>query len=186
MDDDGAAEARFEAVFNPSELLFVPLVRLVDLFSGHLLLLLFVVLSRVLLLFGCALGLVLHVEADGQVEIALNGTALVLALECVEDLDVDFGAVESTITCVDSPGTTETVQRSFKSSFCFVPKVFTSESILRTSRQLKLEFKAKLLVNIVQKVKRVCYLLSNLIFSTENMTIILLESAHTGQTSEST
>lgn len=63
-----------------------------------------------LLLHGlCILGPVLEVEPLGEVEIQLNGTALVFTLVRVVELHIDLGTIERTIALIDLVGLTESV-----------------------------------------------------------------------------
>ena len=48
-------------------------------------------------------GGVLQIEADGELEVELDGGALVDAVHGVHDLDVDLGTVEGTVAGVDAP-----------------------------------------------------------------------------------
>lgn len=53
---------------------------------------------------------VLESETLGQLEVELDGGALMAATQAVADQNVNLGSVESTILGVDSPGATETVK----------------------------------------------------------------------------
>ena len=52
-------------------------------------------------LHGCALRLVLQLEADGQLEVQLHCCALELPPQGIEDGDVNLGAIEGPITLID-------------------------------------------------------------------------------------
>lgn len=53
---------------------------------------------------------VLETETLGQLEIELNGSALVATTQTVTDQNINLGPVESTILGVDSPWATEAVK----------------------------------------------------------------------------
>ena len=54
---------------------------------------------------------VAQVEPHRQLEVQLDGGALVLPLECVLQSDVDLRPVEGSVTGIQFPGQTSTVQR---------------------------------------------------------------------------
>ena len=93
----------------PSELMFIVLVGRERLRSKNLLGLLLLQLSYVSLFFCRILALVLQVETNWELEVALDSTALVRSLKCVKHLDVNFWPVEGSIAGVDSPGLSELV-----------------------------------------------------------------------------
>lgn len=78
--------------------------------------------------------IVLELEVDRQLEVQLNRSALVLALQSIRHHDVDFGAVECTVACVDSPGLTEIFQGEAKLVLSVIPKLEVSHVLLRSSR----------------------------------------------------
>lgn len=116
MNNDRAAETGLESVLLPHELIFVILVRKellrVELHFAFLLVLVGGVGG---LFLGSAFGLILQVEADGLLEINLDGTTLVLSLKGVVNLHVDLGTVESTVTVIESPRLSEGVKSLLKS-----------------------------------------------------------------------
>lgn len=118
-------------------------------------------------------------------EIDLDGTALVLTVESIVDLHVDLGTIEGTVTVVEGPGLTEGVKSLLKSGLSLVPKFIRTESVLGASRKLELKSEAENTVDVHQEVKSVVYLLLDLLRRAEDMCVILLESANTDQTTES-
>ena len=60
-------------------------------------------LSCVCLFFGCTLSLVLKIKSDWKLEIALDGTTLMLTTKSVIDFDVNLGAIECSITRIYGP-----------------------------------------------------------------------------------
>jgi hypothetical protein len=55
------------------------------------------------LLLSSAFCLVLQIKPDWLLEVALHGTALVLASEGIEDFNVDLGPVERAVAMVEGP-----------------------------------------------------------------------------------
>jgi hypothetical protein len=109
MDDDGAAETGLNWVLNPGEVLVSHVISLEKLLFVFFLCLLCLILSCMLLFFSSSLRLILQVKPDGELEIALHSTALMATLQCIEYLDVDLRAIESTISVVKFPGAAEFV-----------------------------------------------------------------------------
>ncbi len=58
--------------------------------------------------------LVAEIESNRQLEVQLDGSALVAASQSVEEDDIDFGAVEGTVTLVEGPLQTTLVQTVFE------------------------------------------------------------------------
>lgn len=75
------------------------------------------------------LSLVLKVESNWELEIKLHGTALMGSLKGIEDLDVNLGSVEGTISWVFLPGLSKAVQGLSKSSLGLVPHGIVSKFI---------------------------------------------------------
>ena len=73
---------------------------------------------------------VAQVEPPGQLEVKLDGGALVLSLERVLQGDVDLGAVEGAIAGVELPRQSSAIQGGGEICLCLVPhlkKVVTTE-----------------------------------------------------------
>ena len=106
MHNDWPAEARLELLFLPGVLLSVILIGWEDLRVELCLLLVclgpFLGYSSLLLCRG--LALILQVEANRLLEVDLDRSALVLPLQGIVDLAIDFGSVEGAITMVERPG----------------------------------------------------------------------------------
>ena len=185
MDDHRSAEAGLQGLLSPDELGGVVLVGLEHLaVKGHLLLLTLV--SRNLrLLFGGVLALVLEVEADGLLEVNLDGSALVLAVESIVDLHIDLGAVESTVAVVESPGLAEGVEGVLESILRDVPLLFRAESVRGPRRKLKLELEAKDAVDVVEEIENGENFRLDLFEGAEDVGVVLLEATNANETAES-
>jgi hypothetical protein len=107
------------------------------------------VASNSCLLLGSILSLVLQVEANGQLEIHLNGSALVLSVQSIENLYVNLRAVEGTVADIVGPGPTKVVQSLCQGSLSLVPLLFGAKSIFGTSGELQFKGKAKDAVDVV-------------------------------------
>jgi len=82
-------------------------------------------------------------------EIHLDGSALVLSVESVENLDVNLRAVEGTIADIVGPGPAKVVESLCQGSLSLVPLLFGTKSVFRTSGELQLKGKAKDAVDVV-------------------------------------
>jgi len=132
VDNDGAFETRLEGMLVPGEIFVVHVILLENLFWQFNFILILSLIVSVSLLFCGILSLVLQIESDGLLEIAMNGTALVLTFEGIHHLDVDLGSVERTVTVVESPWPTELVQSNLKGRFSVVPLRISAETLFRS------------------------------------------------------
>jgi hypothetical protein len=66
-------------------------------------------------------NLVLKTKANGKLEIKLNGSTLVLALQGVHESDIDLGTVESSISRIELPFETRVIQSLSKSFLSGIP-----------------------------------------------------------------
>ena len=114
MNYNRSTEARLKRLLMPRVLLLIILVWREGL-TGKLRLLsriILLLLTIGFLLLSGSLRLVLQVEADGLLEVTLDGTALMSLLERAQHLNVNLGAVEGTITMVVGPWLAEVVKSS--------------------------------------------------------------------------
>lgn len=133
MDDDRAFEAWLQLLLSPDPLFIIELVLGEDLFlEFFLVLLLLLLVVGVGLLFSSTLSLVLKVKSNGQLEITLHGTALVLSAQSIVHLDIDLGAVEGTITVVVGPWAAESIESLLKGLLGLVPLFIGSETLFRS------------------------------------------------------
>ena len=108
---------------------------------------------------GGVLCTVLEVELLRQLEIQLDGGALVLTLECIGDGYVNLGAVESTVTRVELPrrgalgSVAELVECGSETGLGVVPGGHIAKMALGASGQLHLEGEAKVAVDGLEEVK---------------------------------
>lgn len=126
------------------------------------------------------LGTILEVETDGELEVELAGAALVLSAECVEQFEVDLWSVEGAITFINLILLAELPQRILQLRLCQIPILKPTQILLRSSRKFNLIFKTKHRVNVINEVKNSKNLLLNLLRHAEDVSIILLESPHSG------
>ena len=126
--------------------------------------------------------LILEVEPDWELEITLDCTALMLSLHAIKDLDVDLWSIEGTTTLVHFPWLSKVVQSLSKGALSLVPKCIASKLLLRRSGgEVKLKGKAKLSIDMIKEVEHSHDFVHQLLGGTEDVTIILLEPAHTSQ-----
>ena len=128
------------------------------------------------------IGLVLEIKSDWQLEVKLHGTALVGSLQGIKDLDIDLWSIEGTISWVLFPGLSKFIESFSECTFCLVPKGVVSEFVLGPRRELKLEFEAEDAIDMVKEVEDTKDFGHDLVGCTEDVSIILLEPAHSGET----
>jgi len=184
VDGNRSPETGLEGLLMPHKVLIVTLVSLKQL-RGHLLARLgFLVLCSIFLFFGGLLTLVLEVEADGQLEVTLDSSALVGAVHRIEHLDVDLGAVEGTVTSVDRPLMSRPVQGLFQGGLRLVPKGIVTEASLRSGGEFVLNPETEVAINVVQEIQHSHDLLHHLVFAAEDVCVVLLETADAGEAGE--
>ena len=132
------------------------------------------------------LSLVLEVESDGQLEIKLDGSTLVTSVEGISEFDIDLGTVKGSITRVQLPSATELIETAGKGTLGIVPDLDVSEVLLGTGGELQVEGVAKDTIHVLQEVETPTNLILNLRGTAEDVSIILLETTDTGESSEGT
>ena len=130
------------------------------------------------LLISATLRLVLQVESDRLLEVNLDGAALVLSFERIEYLHINLWAIKGSITMIIGPGHCKLFQSLPEGLFSLIPLFVGTKSVLRPSRQLKLEGKSKDAVDVLQEVERADDLLPDLVRSAEDVRIVLLEASY--------
>lgn len=132
------------------------------------------------------IGLVLKIKTDRELEIELNGTALMRSLQCIEDLDINLGSIEGTITWVLLPGFSKFVECLSEGSLSLIPHGIVSELVSGSCGEIKFELETENAIHVIQEVEYTEHLSHNLAWHAENVCIILLEPADTGQPGEGT
>ena len=186
VDDDWSTETRLKGLLLPRVFLRVVLIGREYLRIKLLFDLLCLVGGNERLLLSSSLRLILQVEANGLLEINLDGTTLVWPVKCVIDLNINLRSIESTIAMVEGPWKSTAVQGNLKRVLCLVPQIVRSKSVLGTGRKLKLEREVKDGVDVLKEVEYVGDLTTDLILCAENVTIILLEASNSDQTAKGT
>mmetsp|Transcript_85749 Transcript_85749/g.275706 ORF Transcript_85749/g.275706 Transcript_85749/m.275706 type:complete len:247 (-) Transcript_85749:1214-1954(-) len=180
MDDDRTLEAILElALFPDNHALLVLLL-------GSLEVALVLVLLLALHLLIVPLPAVLQIEPDGVVKVELDGAALMLALHGIRKPDVDLGTIEGTITRIQGPLPAGLVQGGLELALGVVPDLLGAECLLWPGRQSKGCLEPEEAVYVVQELEPSCHLLLDLIRPHEQVTIVLLEAAHTHKPRKST
>mmetsp|Transcript_36658 Transcript_36658/g.109471 ORF Transcript_36658/g.109471 Transcript_36658/m.109471 type:complete len:391 (-) Transcript_36658:844-2016(-) len=131
-----------------------------------------------------ALSLVAEVEAQGQLEVELNGPALVPTAQGVLQLDVDLRAVERPVPLIDAPGLASLVQRLLQLRLSLCPELLASQRLLGARAEGQGELEAEELVDVKDEIQGSADLLSDLVLAAEDVGVILLETAHTGEAGE--
>lgn len=184
MNHNGSTETWLERHLLPGPVVLVVLITREEL-RGKLRLLDLVLVGSILcLLLSGIFSLVLKVETNGGVEVDLDGTALVLSLKSIVDLDVNLGSIEGTISLVDGPGFAVVVEGILEGLFSLVPHGLRTESVLGSRRQLHLVGEAEDGVNVLKEIHNILDLALDLLRSAENVSVILLESTHSDETAQ--
>mmetsp|Transcript_5306 Transcript_5306/g.16654 ORF Transcript_5306/g.16654 Transcript_5306/m.16654 type:complete len:469 (-) Transcript_5306:558-1964(-) len=123
-------------------------------------------------------ALVRQIKTDGQLEVELNGRALVRPLESVVHAHVDLGAVEGAVALVELPRLAERVERLFHQRLRAVPEGIVANLGLRTGRQAERECHAKDSVHGGNQLEHAEHLLLDLRDGAVDVRVVLLEAAH--------
>ena len=143
------------------------------------------VFSSMYLFISCAFCLVLKIESNRKLEIALHGTTLVLTTKSIVNFNINLGSIESSITRIDRPGSSKLVESFRKRTLSLIPLVVRSKSHFWSGWKLQFKSKAKYSIDIVEEIKNAHNLVWQSFRSAEKMGVILLESTHTSKTWES-
>ena len=153
---------------------------------------------------------VAQVEPHRELEVQLDGGALVLPLEGVLQGDVDLWPVEGSIARIQFPGQAGAIQRSRQICLSLVPHLknkwdksvcldakdlslkykftlyrYFTEELLRPGGESQLISEAKHTVHVLEEVKAALHFGPDLVWHAEDVGIILLEPPHPGQPSQS-
>ena len=145
VNDNWAFEPRLQRLLPPDELI----VSLKNLFVQFFFRLLFFKLGSVSLLISSTFSLVLQVETNRELEVTLDGTALVGTLHSIVNFDVDLWTVESAISSVDLPWSSEFIKSIFESFLSIVPLAIRAKTNFGSGRQLKIESETKNTVHML-------------------------------------
>mmetsp|Transcript_4469 Transcript_4469/g.13226 ORF Transcript_4469/g.13226 Transcript_4469/m.13226 type:complete len:772 (-) Transcript_4469:14-2329(-) len=133
---------------------------------------------------------VLEAKPDGELEVQLNGGALETPSEGVVNCDIDLWAVEGTVLRVQRPPLAliclPVVQASCESSLGFIPVLDVSQESLGSRGQGQVIIQAKSVVNLLEHVEIRLDLTADLVLPAEDVSIVLNESPHPCEATEST
>jgi len=129
---------------------------------------------------------VLQIEADRQLEVELDGGALVVTLKGITDVNIDLRTIEGTISRVNLPWEASAIEHSLEAGLSTVPEGRITHEVLRTGGELHAEVEAKDGVSELDQIKNTSDLLFDLIRAAEDVGIILDETTDTSETMEST
>jgi hypothetical protein len=76
----------------------------------------------------------LQVKSDWQLEIKLDGSALMSSFQSIVNFDINFWSVESTTSLICLPWFSKIIKSLSESSFSFIPKLFITKSFSWSSR----------------------------------------------------
>mmetsp|Transcript_14766 Transcript_14766/g.40378 ORF Transcript_14766/g.40378 Transcript_14766/m.40378 type:complete len:603 (-) Transcript_14766:35-1843(-) len=131
---------------------------------------------------------VLEPEPDRQLEVELDGGALVLAAEGVVDVEVDLGAVEGAVLGVELPVLARRllvgVERRGELPLRLVPRLELAHVLLGPGGEEHVVLEAELAVDEVDEAQHVLDLLLDVLLLAEDVRVVLLEPAHAGEAGE--
>lgn len=114
----------------------------------------------------------------------MDGTALVRPLESIIDLNIDLGAIESTVAWVLLPWSAKFVEGFLEGGFGLVPQGIVAESFFRAGGKFKLEVEPEDAVDMVKEVEAAHDFVHKLLGHAEVVSIVLAEPSDTGETRE--
>eukprot|EP00053_Salpingoeca_punica_P013384 m.120929 g.120929 ORF g.120929 m.120929 type:complete len:748 (-) comp16189_c0_seq1:23-2266(-) len=129
-------------------------------------------------------GSVLELETLRQLEVELNGGALVSAAKSILDLDVNLGAVEGAIARLDLPRVAKLVERILQRLLGSVPLLDVTQELLRASAEVEVKGEVEDAVDIAQELQTGLNLALNLGRQAEDVCVVLLEAADAGEAGE--
>mmetsp|Transcript_19999 Transcript_19999/g.47643 ORF Transcript_19999/g.47643 Transcript_19999/m.47643 type:complete len:307 (+) Transcript_19999:625-1545(+) len=141
-------------------------------------------LAAVVFLVGACRGHVLEAKPDGQLEVELDGGALMLATQRIEHVDVDLGSVEGAVLGVQLPLLAVAVERGLELSLGLVPHGNLADVLLRPGGEEHFVLEAELAVDKVDELEHVLDLLLDVVRLAEDVRVVLLEAAHAGESAE--
>jgi hypothetical protein len=107
------------------------------------------------------------------------------SIKAIEKLYINFWSIKSTILWIDLERFAEFFKSFLQLFFSLVPNFYFTQIVIRASGKSKFVLEPKEAVHVVDEVEAGQNFSLNLVHSAENVGIILLESAHSGETSKS-
>ncbi|MOA19847.1 hypothetical protein D3C78_1402540 [compost metagenome] len=122
---------------------------------------------------------ILGTEANRQVEVELQGTALPDSPQAILQRELDLRTVEGTFARLQLPRQTGVVQRGLQRSLGAIPQVVGADALLRAGRQLELDIlETEVGVDVQGQLDEGGGLVLHLPFGAEDVGIVLHEAAH--------
>ena len=177
VDNDWSFEASFEFLWESIYLLFSEI--LMVLMVTFFFLLIFISLNSLT-------GLILKIESLRKIEVQLNCSQLMKPSKTILNLNINFRSIKSSISSIEFPGSVHLIQNTFELFFSWVPKLNISNELLRSGREFQTVLESKKTINKINELKLSDDLILNLILSTKNMSIVLMELSYPGQASQGT
>ena len=136
---------------------------------------------------GAVFGHVFRIQTLGQHEVHLQGAALPVTANGVTQYEFQFRAVEGTFTRVQFALQTQGFHRLSQRAFGLVPGLVGAGTVVRAIGELDAEgFETEVLVDLAQHGDKAGGFHIDLLFSTEDVGIILAEGAGTHQAVQGT
>jgi len=136
---------------------------------------------------GLLVGHILELEVDWCLVVQLDGCTLELSLKGIGNSDIDLGTVEGTITLVDGPVITHKLGQSLLQLLLGeIPGADLTHVLLGPGRQLQLEAKTEQTIDRLQEIEETLNFRHDLVGSTEDVSVVLLEFANTSQSAQGT
>ena len=125
-----------------------------------------------------------ELEPAGQLEVELDGGALPLSAERIDDVEVDLGAVEGAVAVIDDEGDVVGVERPLERGLGLVPECRLAHEVGGTGGELHAELQVEEGVDALDHADDVRDLLLDLLLGHKEVGIVLRELAHAEQAVE--
>lgn len=127
---------------------------------------------------------ILKIEPYRQLEIQLDCSALVLTFKGILYFDVNFWALKCTVSGIQFPLFSIFFQSCFEHILSVVPHFFRPNRFFRAGGKFKFLTEPHDILNVVKKVKCGHNFRINLVWSAENVPVILLEPSYSCESSQ--
>ena len=118
-------------------------------------------------------------EAHRQVEVHLDGTALPVTTEAVLQREFELRTIEGTFTRVQNVVEASELRCFGEGGFSLVPNFVGTHALFRAGRELHDDFvESEIVVDFLDEGAEVSHFACNLVFGTEDVSVILHKAAH--------
>mmetsp|Transcript_5578 Transcript_5578/g.11723 ORF Transcript_5578/g.11723 Transcript_5578/m.11723 type:complete len:213 (+) Transcript_5578:434-1072(+) len=125
-----------------------------------------------------------HIEADGELEVQLDGSALVRAFHGVHDFDVDLGPIEGPVTRIFAPSALprKGVHGVGQGGLGGVPQRLFAERLFGSRGELEPVGHAEDVVDVLHELQRAHHLGLDLVVPAKDVGVVLHKPPHARET----